>query len=55
MEIYAKVFSFVEKNCDSKIPEPKDFNDIDKELINNLKSNIPRLKEMIDNQNLTHM
>ena len=47
-----RVFSFIKKNCSNKIPLGKNLTDQDKNLINNLKDNIPNLIELINNQNL---
>ena len=47
-----RVFSFVEKNCNSKIPSPEKFNTKDNELLNEIIKKLPKLKEMMDNQEL---
>ncbi len=47
-----RVFSFIKKNCDNKIPEPTDLTNEDHELLNKLKKNIPNLIRMINDQNL---
>ena len=47
-----RVFSFVKKNCSNKIPLQKNLASQDKDLINNLKNNIPNLIDLINNQNL---
>ncbi len=47
-----RVFSFVDKNCNSKIPEPDKFSDTESELSNDIINKIPKLKEMMDNQKL---
>tara|TARA_B100000963_G_C22628433_1_gene673601 strand:- start:689 stop:2230 length:1542 start_codon:yes stop_codon:yes gene_type:complete len=47
-----RVFSFLEKNCENKIPNNKEFNDKDKILLNNLKDSLPKLIELMNNQDL---
>ena len=47
-----RVFSFIEKNCNSKIPSPNKFNNEDKKLLNNLVKKLPKLKELMENQEL---
>ena len=47
-----RVFSFIKKNCDNKIPKAKNFKEEDKKLINNIKDNVPKLIDLINNQNL---
>ena len=47
-----RVFSFVEKNCNSKIPSPEKFENRDNELVNEIIKKIPKLREMMDNQEL---
>ena len=47
-----RVFSFIDKNCDSKIPSPDKFNTRDKELSDEIIKKISDLKYMIDNQEL---
>ena len=47
-----RVFSFLKKNCGNKIPKSKKFTNKDKNLLNNLKDNLPRLKSLMDNQEL---
>ncbi len=47
-----RVFTFVEKNCNSKIPKPEEYDDRDKELLNDILNKLPELKEMMDNQEL---
>ena len=47
-----RVFSFIDKNCNSKIPSPDKFNDKDKELLDGIIKKLPKLKQMIDNQEL---
>ena len=47
-----RVFSFIKKNCENKIPKSKKLNISDKQLLNNLKDNIPKLINLMDNQEL---
>ena len=47
-----RVFLFIKKNCSNKIPKPKKINELDKELLNSLKDNLPKLVQLINNQNL---
>ncbi len=47
-----RVFSFVEKNCNNKIPEPANFSIEDKKLTDNLQKKIKNLVEYMDNQDL---
>ena len=47
-----RVFSFLKKNTKNRIPEVELPNNDDKELINNLKNNIPNLIQLINDQNL---
>ena len=47
-----RVFSFVNKNCDSKIPTFKEFKNEDKKLSNEIIKELPALKELMDNQDL---
>ena len=47
-----RVFSFVEKNCNSKIPSPSKFDSRDNKLTNELVLKLPKLREMIENQHL---
>ena len=47
-----RVFTFVEKNCNSKIPSPEKFETRDNELINEITKKLPELKKMMDNQEL---
>tara|TARA_Y100001960_G_scaffold288254_1_gene327130 strand:- start:371 stop:1081 length:711 start_codon:yes stop_codon:yes gene_type:complete len=47
-----RVLSFVNKNCDSKIPSFKNFENVDKILSKDLIDKIPQLKKLIDNQDL---
>ena len=47
-----RVFSFVEKNCNSKIPKSGKFEKIDKDFQNELIDKIPSLIKMMDDQKL---
>ena len=47
-----RVFSFVEKNCNSKIPKPENYDNRDNELLNDILNKLPKLKQMMDNQEL---
>jgi methionyl-tRNA synthetase len=47
-----RVFSFIKKNCNNKIPENKNDNEIDKKLLDNLHKNIPNLINLMNKQNL---
>ena len=47
-----RVFSFLEKNCDNKIPKPNDYGDLDKKLINSVESELELLINLMDKQNL---
>ena len=47
-----RVFSFLKKNCNNKIPKKNNINEDDMKLINNVKNNIPKLIDLINNQNL---
>ncbi len=47
-----RVFSFIKKNCNNKIPDNNNLKENDINLINNIKNNIPKLIDFIDNQNL---
>tara|TARA_B100001063_G_scaffold244180_1_gene276369 strand:+ start:314 stop:1855 length:1542 start_codon:yes stop_codon:yes gene_type:complete len=47
-----RVFSFIKKNCDNKIPISSELNSSDKKLLDNLTSNVPKLIELMNNQNL---
>ena len=47
-----RVFSFIKKNCSNKIPNAKNFIDVDNQLLNQLKRNIPNLIELMNSQNL---
>ena len=47
-----RVFSFIKKNCNNKVPKTKNFKETDTKLINNIKDNIPKLIDLINKQNL---
>ncbi len=47
-----RVFSFIKKNCNNKIPKKNKLNESDIKLIGNIKNNLTKLIEYINNQNL---
>ena len=47
-----RVFSFIKKNCNNKIPITKNKKEIDKKLLNNLQMNLPNLIDLMNKQNL---
>ena len=47
-----RVFSFIKKNCDNKIPTSSKLNDNDKNFLNKLKNSLPRLISLMNNQEL---
>ena len=47
-----RVFSFIKKNCSNKIPKVNKLNNIDKELLNEVKNNLPKLIELMNHQDL---
>ncbi len=47
-----RVFSFIKKNCSNKIPKVSKLNNIDKELLNEVKNNLPKLIELMNHQDL---
>jgi methionyl-tRNA synthetase len=49
-----RVFSFIEKNCDSKLPKPKSLQKEDIKLLNNLINKVPDLIAYMDNQDLNN-
>jgi methionyl-tRNA synthetase len=49
-----RVFSFVEKNCSNKIPNSKNFDQIDLALTDNLIKNVPNLIQNMNNQKLNN-
>jgi methionyl-tRNA synthetase len=47
-----RVFSFVKKNCDNKVPFSSKLNNTDNQLLDNLKNSLPRLISLMNNQEL---
>ena len=47
-----RVFSFVEKNCDGKLPKPNKLEKVDNNLLDDLINKVPELTSDINNQNL---
>ncbi len=47
-----RVFSFLKKNCNNKIPKSNQFQKNDLKLINNIENNLPKLIDLINNQQL---
>ncbi len=47
-----RVFSFIKKNCSNKIPKAKKLKDVDLQLLNSLKNNVPTLIKLMNSQNL---
>jgi len=47
-----RVFSFINKNCESKIPSPVKFDNRDKELLDDIIKKLPKLKQLMDRQEL---
>ena len=47
-----RVFSFIKKNCNNKVPKTNNLTQSDIKLINNIKNNIPKLIDLINKQNL---
>ena len=47
-----RVFSFIKKNCDNKIPNNSKLNPVDKKLLDNLTNNLPNLINLMNKQNL---
>ena len=47
-----RVFSFIKKNCDNKIPKSSKLNNLDKKLLENLRNNLPKLIQLMNNQDL---
>ena len=47
-----RVFSFIEKNCDGKLPTPANLEKIDRDLLENLTNKVPELISDMNNQNL---
>ena len=47
-----RVTAFAEKNCSSKIPEAKNFNEDDFAILNKFTENLPHIRQEIDKQNI---
>ena len=47
-----RVFSFVNKNCNSKVPSYKNPSEVDLKFSKEIIDELPNLKELMDNQNL---
>ena len=47
-----RVFAFIKKNCNNKIPLSSKANAADKKLLNNLKNSLPKLISLMNNQEL---
>ncbi len=47
-----RVFSFIKKNCSNKIPKPTKLSGDDDRLLGQLKSDVPNLIVLVNNQNL---
>ena len=47
-----RVFAFIKKNCGNKIPKSENLNPSDKKLLDNLKNSLPKLTNLMNNQNL---
>ena len=47
-----RVFSFIEKNCDRKLPKPSLLETVDNNLLDNLINKVPELISDMNNQNL---
>ncbi len=47
-----RVFSFIKKNCNNRIPKRKNLIKNDLDLLDNLKKNLPKLIKLINDQNL---
>ena len=47
-----RVFTFIKKNCNNKIPESKEINIIDQKLLNNIHDNVTNLINLMNKQNL---
>ncbi len=47
-----RVFSFIKKNCNNKIPKNPNFIDTDKKLLDNLDNNVSKLINLMNNQDL---
>ena len=49
-----RVFSFIEKNCNSKLPKPSVLEKVDSDLLNNLVNKVPELISYMDKQDLNN-
>ena len=49
-----RVFSFIDKNCNNRIPEPSNLSIEDNKLLDNLKNQVPKLIVDINNQELNN-
>ena len=47
-----RVFSFIKKNCENKIPKKVNLKPVDKNLLNNLENNLHNLIDFMNKQNL---
>ena len=47
-----RVFSFIKKNCNNRIPKKSKLIESDKKLIDNLKNNLSKIETFMNNQNL---
>jgi len=47
-----RVFSFIKKNCNNKIPKSDKLNTSDKKLLDDLKNSVPKLIDLMNNQEL---
>ena len=47
-----RVFSFIKKNCGNRIPKSINLNISDKKLLDNLKNSLPKLTDLMNNQDL---
>ncbi len=47
-----RVFSFIKKNCNNKIPIGSKLNDLDRKLNNDLINSVPKLIDLMNNQSL---
>jgi len=47
-----RVFSFIKKNCENKIPHRTNLIDSDKKFLNNLKDSLPELTNLMNDQDL---
>ena len=47
-----RVFSFIEKNCNGKLPKPNKLEKVDNDLLDNLINKVPELIKNVNHQNL---